>query len=234
MKRQKVKHFSGAEGSYVLPAQVRMFASTVAGKRDPISEKDFSKSELQQMREAIASSRDRQSKYVERQKSKGRQANYDETVDYKDYGADRKRQQQSSLDYSPLPRDAARNTLGRFRYEKTPEGRLVVTDSYDFKDDLVDKNPNVPRSKDYEKMSALGKIGKLAVDTLASDKGGFSTLPSRVGSAFVGAASRPVRVDLGEAPFKKGGTVGKKRTRTNSSKRGDGIATKGFTKGRVR
>jgi hypothetical protein len=234
MMQKKVKNFSGAEGSFVLPAQVRTFVDTVAGKRDPITEKNFDKKELQQMRAAIERSRARQSGYIEHQKNKGREAYYDETVDYRDYGTNRKRQQHTARDYSPLPADAARNTLGRFRYAKTPEGRLIATDSYDFKDDLVDKNPNIPRSKDYEKLSTLEKIGKLAADTAASDKGGFSTLPSRVGSAFVGAASRPVRVDLGEAPFKKGGAVKVSQARTSSSKRGDGIASKGFTKGRVR
>lgn len=237
MKANKVRKFSGAEDSFILPAQIRTFAETVAGKRDPITEKNFSKKEMQQMRDAIARSRARQSGFIEHEKNKGREAYYDETVDYKDYGDDRKRQQHTTRDYSPLPSDAARNTLGRFRYAKTPEGRLIATDSYDFKDDLVDKNPNIPRSKDYEQLSTMGKMGKLAADTAASDKGGFSSLPSRVGSAFVGAASRPVRVDLGEAPFKKGGAVKTRAqlsTRTSSSKRGDGIASKGFTKGRVR
>jgi hypothetical protein len=234
MTQKKVKKLSGAEGSFVLPAQVRTFVDTVAGKRDPITEKNFSKHELQQMRDAIARSRARQSGFIEHEKNKGREAYYDETVDYKDYGDDRKRQQHTTRDYSPLPSDAARNTLGRFRYAKTPEGRLIATDSYDFKDDLVDKNPNIPRSKDYEKLGTLEKIGKLAADTFASDKGGLSTLPSRAGSAFVGAASRPVRLDLGEAPFKKGGAVKARTTRTSGSKRGDGIASKGFTKGRVR
>ena len=237
MKSKKVRKFSGAEGSFILPAQVRTFAETVAGNRDPITEKNFSKKETQQMRDAIARSRERQSKIVEFENSRGRKGYYDETVDYKDYGADKLRQMDSKRDYSPLPSDAARNTLGRFKYEKTPEGRLVATDSYDFKDDLVDKNPNIPRSKDYEKLSTFEKLGKLAKDTMASDKGGLTTLPSRVGSAFVGAASRPVRVDLGEAPFRKGGAVKARAhgpSRTSSSKRGDGIAKKGFTKGKVR
>jgi hypothetical protein len=245
MKSKKVRKFSGAEGSYVLPAQVRTFAETLAGNRDPITEKNFSKEETQQMREAIARSRARQEKNTlvqdpDNPKKFVKAASigklkYDETVDYGDYGADSQRQSASIKDYSPLPSDAARNTLGRFKYGKTPEGRLIATDSYDFKDDLVDRNPNIPRSKDYEKLSTFEKLGKLAKDTVASDKGGFSTLPSRVGSAFVGAASRPVRVDLGEAPFKKGGKVSAKPpSRTASSKRGDGIAKKGFTKGKVR
>lgn len=227
---RKARKFSGADGSYVLPAQVRTFVGTVAGNRAPITERDFSPAELQQMRNAIARSRVRQAGYVESQKSKGHEALYDETVDYRDYGEDRKRQKNSLLDFSPLPSDAARNTLGRFRYQKTPEGRLVALDSYDFKDDLADKIPGIPRSKDYEQLSTLQKLGKLAADTFDTKTGGVRTLPSRVGSAFVGAASRPVRVDLGEAPFQKGGQVKQRQKR----QRGDGIITKGFTKGRMR
>lgn len=225
------KKFSGSEGSFILPAQIRTFVDTVGGKRDPITEKNFSKEELQQMRDAIQRSRERQA-FANYEKRQGRKAKYDETVDYPDYGEER--QANAFLDYSPLPSHAVRNTLGRFRYEKTPEGRLVASDSYDFKDDLVDKNPKIPRSKDYEQLSTMGKLGKIAADTVAPGKGGLRTLPSRVGSAFIGAASRPVRVDLGEASFKKGGIVGGKTSRTSSSKRGDGIATKGFTKGKVR
>jgi hypothetical protein len=247
MKSKKVRKFSGAEGSYVLPSQVRTFAETLAGNRDPITEKNFSKEETQQMREAIARSRARQEKNTlvqdpDNPKKFVKAASigklkYDPTVGYSDYGSDSERQTGVLKDYSPLPGDAARNTLGRFKYEKTPEGRLVALDSYDFKDDLVDRNPNIPRSKDYEKLSTFEKLSKLAKDTIASDKGGLATLPSRTGSAFVGAASRPVRVDLGEAPFKKGGAIKARAhvpARTSSSKRGDGIAKKGFTKGTVR
>jgi hypothetical protein len=223
---KKVKKFSGEGGSYIIPSQVRTFAETVLGKRDPITEKNFNPAELQQIRNSIERSRARQ-----QGKSK-----INETVGYEDYGDNTTMRQKSTLtDFSVLPSDAARNTLGRFRYEKTPEGRLVATDKYDFLDDLVDKNPNIPRSKDYENLSTLQKIGKLTTDTTNPKIGGLSTLPSRIGSAFVGATSRPVRVDLGEAPFKKGGKVKVSAPkRTTSSKRGDGIATKGFTKGRVR
>jgi len=246
MKSQKTFKFSGKEGSYILPSQVRTFVETLSGNRDPITEKNFNKEELKQMRDAIARSQARQ---VRTQEGTARffpefdTSGYtpDPTVDYKDYKDKDKRLSFRSklMDYSPLPRDAARNTLGRFKYEKTPEGRLVATDSYDFKDDLVSTNVHIPRSRDYEKLSTIEKISKLAKDTVASDndKGGFSTLPSRIGSAFVGAASRPVRIDLGDADFKRGGKVKAKvqnTIRTQSSKRGDGIATKGFTKGKIK
>jgi hypothetical protein len=204
-----------AEKGFRPPAQVRTFASTLAGNREPITEKDFSESELQQIRDAIKRSRKRGSK--------------SSTVDYPDYGDDKERQVSTFKDFSVLPGDAARNTLGRFRYEKTPEGRLVATDSYDFKDDLADRNPNIPKSKDYEGMSALGKAGKLLVDSFNPKMGALTTLPSRVGSAYVGKTSRPVRLDLGEAEFKKGGKV----KAPSASKRGDGCAKRGKTKGRM-
>ena len=234
---KKIKKFSGEEGSYILPSQVRTFVDTLSGDTSPITEKNFSASELQQMRDAIDRSRTRQEKqYLVKDPSsketrfisavKAGKRPYDQSVDYGDYGDDAMRQKRGFRDYSPLPADAVRNTLGRFSYEKTPEGRLIVKDSYDFKDDMVKENPSIPRSKDYEGMSTLKKVGKVAADSLDPKMGMLSTLPSRVGSAFIGAKSRPVRVDLGEAPFKKGGKV-------SASSRADGIASKGRTKGRI-
>jgi hypothetical protein len=219
---RKVKKYSGEDESLVkslIPAQIRTFASTLAGNRDPITEKDFTQSELDQARSAIMRSRTDQL-------NKFRKRKLDETVGYQHYGDDEKRQKDTMRDFSPLPQDAMRNTLGRFAYKKDPNGHLIATDSYDFKDDLVSENPKIPRSKDYENLSTTEKIAKLAKDSLnVKEMGGLSTLPSRVGSAFIGKASRPVRLDLGEAPFKKGGKV-------TASTRGDGIAQKGRTKGR--
>jgi hypothetical protein len=130
---------------------------------------------------------------------------------------------------------AMRNTLGKFSYEKTPDGRLIAKDMYDFKDDLV-KEAGVRPTSDYEKMSTLGKIGTLAADTVLPWKGGVSTLPSRIGSAFIGKDGRPVNIDLGKADFKKGGkvkakSIAKPKT-SKASSRGDGIAQRGKTKGR--
>ena len=222
---KQVKKFAGKNGSYVLPSQVRTFASTLGGDTSPITEENFSASEIKQMRDAVMRSKERQPKtmtVVKNGKAKEVSRKLDPTVDYKDYGDDAAR---TTRDYSPLPADAARNTLGRFRYEKTPEGRLVAHDSYDFKDDLVSEG--APRSAEYKKLNTLEKIGKLAKDTVTTPIG-ISSLPSRVGSAFIGAKSRPVRVDLGEAPFKKGGKV-----KATASSRADGIAQRGKTRGRM-
>ena len=110
--------------------------------------------------------------------------------------------------------------------------KKVYEEIYDFKNDLANKIPGIPRTKDYEGLSTLEKVGKLAADSFRPSAGGVKSLPSRVGNAFIGGDGRPVRVDLGEAPFKKGGKVTPKRT--SASKRGDGIAVKGHTKGKFR
>jgi hypothetical protein len=231
MVKKRIRKFSGEEGSLVkkiVPAQVRTFVETVRGKRDPITEKDFTEDELKQARDAVIKSRERQTgkRFIKEKGDKLARQHYDTTVGYKDYGTGKDETRQ---DFNVGSGAAMRNTLGRFKYEKTPEGRLVATDTYDFKDDLVKQFPKIPKTKDYEGLNTVKKIGKLAVDTLKPSAGGVKSLPSRIGNAFIGADGRPVRVDLGEAPFKKGGKVAPKRT--NASKRGDGIAVKGHTKG---
>jgi len=226
--RTKVKKYSGIADSLVknvVPAQIRTFVSTLAGSREPITEKNFTNKELQQARDAIARSRVDPS-FGPR----------DETVGYEHYVRDAKSKYDGLRahaarssgylgrgDTSVAPSEAMRNTLGKFKYEKTPEGKLVVTDNYDFKDDLAGDEGGIRRSSEYKDMSTLKKLRTLAEDTFSKDqkRGDFSTLPSRVGSAFIGDTKRPVRIDLGDAPYKKGGVI-----------RGGGIETKGKTKGR--
>ena len=239
MPKKKLRKFNGINSSLIkdiVPAQVRTFASTLMGNRDPITEKDFTDAELKQARNAVLKSRERQTgkRFIKEESDKLARQHYDPTVDYKDYG---KVMNNARQDFNVGSDAAMRNTLGRFKYEKTPEGRLIATDTYDFKDDLVKQVPGIPRTKDYKNLSTLEKVGKLAKDSFDSEAGGLKTLPSRVGNAFVGADGRPVRIDLGEAPYKKGGKVRAKNTvlaRSSASKRGDGIATKGYTKGKFK
>jgi len=224
--RKKVKKYSeitdsplGGLVKKVVPAQIRTFVSTLTGNREPITEKNFTEKELQQARDAIARSR--------------ADPNFgprDETVGYGHYGLEETRSHDSSLlpigaVFNTLkPSEAMFNTLGRFKYEKTPEGKLVAIDNYDFKDDLVPSGHEggIRRSSEYKDMSTLKKLRTLAEDTFSKgQRGDFPTLPSRVGSAFIGDSKRPVRIDLGDAPYKKGGVI-----------RGGGIERKGKTKGR--
>mgnify|MGYP006274081157 CR=1 FL=1 len=245
-KRSKKRNFDVGGLTGLIPAQVRTFVGTLAGNRDPITEKDFTPEELAQARKAINNSYKRQLRDVNFSPDTAKYKNYegltklgilDPTVGYADYS--RKGSRTPATDSSVAPSAAMRNTLGRFKYEKTPEGRLVATDTYDFKDDLSGgKYPNIPKTQDYEGLSTLGKIGKLATDTFKSGVGGIATLPSRAGNAFIGKDGRPVRIDLGEADFKKGGRVNSKKSKSattvkKSSPRGDGLAKRGHTKGRM-
>jgi hypothetical protein len=224
------------------PVQVRTFMETIKGKKDKITEKDFNQAELDEIKQAIMSAEYRDKKRVPKKgiKTQG-------SVDYKDYTTNR-----AMGDFNVGKSGAIRNTLGKFDYVKTPDGRLIAKDTYDFKDDLV-KEAKVRPSADYPK-STIGKIATVAADTIFPTKNdgvydylpnpikGFQTLPSRVGSAFVGADGRPVEIDLGDSPFKRGGKVStKKRTSktkpvkkvSSASKRADGCVTKGRTKGRM-
>ena len=213
-----------------LPASVRTFMDTVGGERSRITEKDFTPEELQQVRDTIKNSRQRQvGKRFIGEAGKPLKQDYDQTAGYQDYGSG-ERGKRVENDFNLGSSGAMRNTLGKFSYEKTPDGRLIAKDTYDFKDDLV-KEAGVRPTSDYEKMSTLGKIGTLAADTVLPWKGGVSTLPSRIGSAFIGKNGRPVEIDLGKADFKKGGKVKAKPT---ASSRGDGIAQRGKTRGKFR
>jgi len=223
----------------ILPASIRTFVDTLGGERSPITEKDFTPEELQQVRDAIKNSRQRQvGKRFIGEAGKPLKQDYDQTAGYQDYGSG-ERGKRVENDFNLGSSGAMRNTLGKFNYEKTPDGRLIAKDMYDFKDDLV-KEAGVRPTSDYEKMSTLGKIGTLAADTVIPGKGGIPTLPSRIGSAFIGRDGRPVNIDLGKADFKKGGKVkAKSMSKPKTSKvskassRGDGIAQRGKTKGRI-
>jgi hypothetical protein len=199
-----------------VPAQVRTLVGTLAGDESPITEKNFSGDELELMRNAIMSSRrDRTAANAklhheamqnaatakERRElfNRGPSKELDQTVGYQHYpGSPTK-----VIDDFSLSSDAAiRNTLGRFAYQKTPEGNLVATDLYKFRDDL--RNNTRPTS-DYADMGTAAKLWTLIKDTYDA---GIETLPSRTGNAFLGnKPGRPVTVNLGKAPFAVGGSV---------------------------
>lgn len=205
-----------------VPAQIRTFVETLAGKKDPITEKDFTPDELEQIRSAVRHAQTKPSRTQAYNKEK-KQYEYiqprRDVVDYEDYNLGKSI---GRRDWNALPEASARNTLGRFRFQKTPDGRTIAIDKYDFEDDLVDRGERP--SAEYAKMSTAEKLAALAKDTVTRPRG-ISTLPSRVGSAFIGKEGRPVSIDLGEG-LKKGGVVKAK------NHRGDGIAQRGKTRGR--
>jgi len=204
-----------------VPAQIRTFVETLVGKKDPITEKDFTAEELEQIRSAVRSAQTKPSRTqaynLEKKKYEYVQPRRD-VVDYEDYQIGK---QPLRADWNAQPSGAARNTLGRFRFQKTPDGRTIAIDKYDFEDDLIEAGERP--SSEYAKMSTAKKLATLAKDTVTRSRG-IGTLPSRVGSAFIGKEGRPVSIDLGEG-LKKGGAVKSKAFR------GDGIAQRGKTKG---
>jgi hypothetical protein len=200
-----------------VPAHARTFIETLAGNESPITEKNFSEAELAMMRDAIMSSRrDRtatnqrlhheamQAAPTEKERRelrmRGASPQLDQTVGYQHYPGS-----PTSVLSDMDPRDSAaiRNTLGRFAYEKDPEGNLIAKDLYKFRDDLSGKTRP---SADYADMGTAAKLWTLAKDSFGD--AGVTTLPSRVGSAFLGNKSgRPVNVNLGKAKFAGGGKV---------------------------
>lgn len=199
-----------------VPAQVRTFVGSLAGDESPITEKNFSGDELELMRQAIMSSRRDRTAMNERlhheamQKAatakerrelfnRGPSKELDQTVGYQHYPGS---PTGLASDFSLSSNAAIRNTLGRFAYEKDPQGNLVATDLYKFRNDQSDKTR--PTS-DYADMGTARKLGTLAYDTFFGGAG-FDTLPSRIGNAFLGnKTGRPVTVNLGKAPFAQGG-----------------------------
>jgi hypothetical protein len=103
-----------------------------------------------------------------------------------------------------------------------PDGRINIRENYDFADDLVEGLNQRP-SAEYEGMSTGQKLNALLMDTLhnpqdrmldTGTKFGRSTLPGRVGSAFIGNKGRPVDVTIdprelmpGYAGYANGGEV---------------------------
>ena len=244
----------------VVPAQIRTFIETVMMNKEdragrPITEKDFSESELRQILDTIGlarKNRTAENRYNDNYKPSAKEQKETDELFKKAFGTNdaalqlqrEKRQAEKdyfqsgkgTVNYMDYPgftsglrdttvsgKGAIRNTLGRFVYETLPDGRIRVKDTYDFKDDLVTELGQRP-SAAYKGMSNMEKLGTIVVDTLnnpmdlQSEEGGTkvgrATLPSRVGSAFIGQNGRPVDITLdprelmpGYAGYAHGGPV---------------------------
>jgi len=105
------------------PTAGRVFLESMQGKRDPITETDFSPEELKQIRQVIESTEGRGD------------------VQYKDYIKAKKKLLQERMAFADLPPSilAITNplgntaaTLGRFKYVRDADGNLRAIDDYDF------------------------------------------------------------------------------------------------------
>lgn len=127
------------------PTAGRTFLETVQGKRDPITEGNFSPQELAVMREMIA--------------SKGGDAGDIQYGDYRALAEVMRARGQIPASTNPSlfsMSDSLGNvqtTLGRFKYGRDAKGNLIVRDTYDF------NPPQDPNSMQEQRTAEYGAMG---------------------------------------------------------------------------
>lgn len=155
----------------VVPMDIRTFGSTLFGSREPITEKNFTADELAAMQKAVDAAAARTG-----QTQKG-------SVQYVDYP----RGEQIGPDFKPVGQ-----TLGRFTYEKQPDGTTVIRDRYDFYNEGRAKN-----IESYEKMGGGEKALTVAGRALKNlFTGNIPGIPQELGDAYIGREGRDVTIQL--------------------------------------
>jgi hypothetical protein len=152
----------------VVPASTRTFVSTLAGNREPITEKNFTNAELAAMQDVIAQSQKRNGK-------SGQYKDYDKFI----YSYSPEYDKQADL----------HNVLGRFNYTANPN-KTVITDKYDFNNDSRINDVN-----DYEKMAWWQKpieVVKRASEYQLTP----ASLVSQVANAYIGNDGREVKIEF--------------------------------------
>jgi len=155
-----------------IASDARTFLSTLFGNREPITERDFTPNEIQNIRNAIAASQVRTGNVT------GRGA-----VKYADYPEG----EQVGPGYEPI-----KTTLGRFAYIPQPNGGYRVVDRYDFLND--ERKANVER---YEQMSPMRRNIEAPLRSALY----FLTLKpnaaaGELGDAFIGREGRDVNLNI--------------------------------------
>ena len=155
----------------VVPMDLRMLGSTLMGNKSPITESNFNKEELAAMQQAVDKAAARTGRT-----EKG-------SVQYVDYP----KGDEIGPGYQPVG-----STLGRFVYEKGPNGQMVITDKYDFYNE--GRKDNVEK---YEKMGRGEKALSVSGNMLkALVTGNFRQIPNEVADAYIGRDGRDVRIKL--------------------------------------
>lgn len=155
----------------VVPMDIRMLGSTLMGNKSPITESNFNKEELAAMQQAVDKAAARTGKT-----EKG-------SVQYVDYP----KGDEIGPGYQPVG-----HTLGRFVYEKGPNGQTVITDKYDFYNE--GRKANVEK---YEKMGRAEKALSVSGNMLKNlVTGNLRQIPGEVADAYIGRNGRDVRIQL--------------------------------------
>ena len=162
----------------VVPMDLRMLGSTLMGSREPITESNFNPQELAAMQQAV----DRAVARTGRAQ-KG-------SVQYQDYP----RGEEIGPGFQPVGQ-----TLGRFTYEKMPDGTTVVRDRYDFYNEGRKENVEA-----YEKMGRGQRAATVAARMLKNlVTGDLRGVPNELADAYIGREGRDVTIKL--PPVKRAG-----------------------------
>lgn len=195
----------------ILPLPVRAVIDTARGVKTPITNKDLTQENINQLDEYIQKTRELRGQTIP-----------DKNVPYFDTGAGYVNYDlinQMGLgrrDWNFTDDAAVHNTLGQFNYKTLPNGNILVTDRYDYYND----NPGMLSKEQaatsrYAGMNPFKKAGLLAYETIKPGlneayanqgvindlKQGLLSFPSRAANAFLGENPRDVSIEF--KPSKK-------------------------------
>lgn len=124
-----------------IPAHVRIFGSTLLGDRSDITANNFSPDEIQAIRNLVAEaerSGKRTVQYGQYKKLRGARD--------MDYAGVRLGPVHGGIDYGDRDLNAVANTVGQFRFSRTPDGEIVINDSYDWDNTHGGRRPTLDRA----------------------------------------------------------------------------------------
>jgi hypothetical protein len=210
-----------------IPLQIRTFLETILGDTSPITSENLSAADLGRIEESIKESRKYKQGLLDAYHWEGGDKEPSESAGYKEYKKYFPNQKalntfeagSGNVDYQTYqalnnsnrgdvdmsPSASVMNTLGRFPYNLNEDGSYNINETYDFKDDHISRlmPQSVSQTNRYDGMSNTEKLGLVAKETFVMPEQGFNltkgiaSLPSRVGSAFVGESkSRPVNINF--------------------------------------
>jgi hypothetical protein len=234
----------------LVPVNMRTYINHLSGGRSPITESDFTEKDLDAIRYAIKKDEERG------EESSG-------TIGYGDYSpqgfSDFGNPGEGPLDilkgsYTD-PAYRMETTLGMAAYRQLPDGSYVVEDQYNFNapsrehvnDFLKDKNiisGIYEANKGYGLKGVLNLLGNVYGDTESEPGAPVSIRLPRPVKTSARTRDEELDMELPDKP-KKGKTPPKKKTggsigyrsggsvKSSASKRGDGIAQRGKTRGKM-
>lgn len=173
-----------------LPLQDRTLIETLRGDTSPITAQSIGPEYLNQLNDIIEKTRDVRALSVEGKN----QERFNKGAGYVNYDL----YDQAGMpisDFNMAPSGGVRNTLGQFSYETLPNGNVRVKDRYDF---LNDRFPGMSLSQSqtsrYANMNPMAKALLVGKETF--QPGGWDSLPSRFGNAFIGDRGRDVNIEF--------------------------------------